>query len=68
MVEHEAVRPDNSRLRLGEKEATEKDGADGVLVGFQRFEDAAKGEAMNVKDYFVKVLLERRSSRYSART
>jgi mycothione reductase len=55
--------PEVASVGLGEKEAAEKYGADGVLLGFQRFEDTAKGEAMNVKDYFVKVLIERRSSK-----
>jgi len=43
---------------LGEKEAIAKYRADKVLIGFQKYEDTAKGEAMNVKDYFVKVIVE----------
>jgi len=31
---------------LGEKEAMEKLGEDKVLIGFQKYEDTAKGEAM----------------------
>lgn len=34
---------------------------DGVLIGIQRYEDTAKGEAMAVKDYFVKVIVEKNS-------
>lgn len=55
--------PEVAGVGMGEKEAIERYGAEAVLVGFQRFEDTAKGEAMNVKDYFVKVLLERGTTR-----
>jgi dihydrolipoamide dehydrogenase len=43
---------------LGEKEAVEKYGRDRVLIGIQRYQDTAKGEAMAVKDCFVKVIVE----------
>ena len=43
---------------MREKEAVAKLGSDRVLIGFQRYEDTAKGEALNVKDYFVKVIVE----------
>jgi mycothione reductase len=50
--------PEIAGVGLGEKEAVEKLGHDKVLIGFQKYEDTAKGEAMNVKDYFVKVIVE----------
>jgi mycothione reductase len=53
--------PEVASVGLREKEAVEKFGEDGFLIGFHRFEDTAKGEAMNIKDYFVKVLLEKDS-------
>jgi mycothione reductase len=53
--------PEVASVGLREKEAVKKYGESGVLIGFHRFEDTAKGEAMNVKDYFVKVLLESKS-------
>jgi mycothione reductase len=53
--------PEVASVGLREKEAVERFGEDGFLIGFHRFEDTAKGEAMNVKDYFVKVLLEKES-------
>ena len=34
-----------------------------ILIGFERYEDTAKGEAMALKRYFVKVILERDSFR-----
>jgi dihydrolipoamide dehydrogenase len=55
--------PEVASVGLREKEAIEKFGAEQVLIGFERYEDTAKGEAMAVKDYFVKVMLERQSSR-----
>jgi dihydrolipoamide dehydrogenase len=55
--------PEVASVGLREKEATATYGADGILIGFQRYEDTAKGEAMNAKDYFVKVILERESMR-----
>ncbi len=50
--------PEVASVGLGEKEAVQKYGRDKVLVGFHKYEDTAKGEAMNVKDYFVKVIVE----------
>jgi dihydrolipoamide dehydrogenase len=51
--------PEIAGVGLREREAIEKFGQDKVLVGFERYQDTAKGEAMAVKDYFVKVILER---------
>jgi mycothione reductase len=53
--------PEIARVGMGEREAIAAFGEKRVLVGHQRFEDTAKGEAMNAKDYFVKVVLERGS-------
>ncbi|PVX23771.1 MAG: dihydrolipoyl dehydrogenase, partial [Candidatus Bathyarchaeum sp.] len=53
--------PEIASVGLGEKAAIEKFGEDKVLIGFYRYEDTAKGEAMDAKDYFVKVILERGS-------
>jgi dihydrolipoamide dehydrogenase len=55
--------PEIASVGLGEKEAVEKYGPDKVLIGFQKYEDTAKGEAMNVKDYFVKVIVEAETTR-----
>jgi dihydrolipoamide dehydrogenase len=54
--------PEVASVGLREREAVAAYG-DGVLIGFQRYEDTAKGEAMNAKDYFAKVILERDSMR-----
>jgi dihydrolipoamide dehydrogenase len=43
---------------MKEQEAISKYGADKVLIGHHKYEDTAKGEALNVKDYFVKVIVE----------
>ena len=50
--------PEIASVGLGEKEAIEKYGQDKVLIGIHRYQDTAKGEAMNVKDYLVKVIVE----------
>jgi dihydrolipoamide dehydrogenase len=51
--------PEIGSVGLGENEAIEQYGADRVLIGMYRYEDTAKGEAMGVKEYFVKVLVEK---------
>jgi len=53
--------PEIAGVGFGEKEAIEKFSKEKVLIGFHRYEDTAKGEAMDVKKYFVKVILERDS-------
>ncbi|NIO36848.1 dihydrolipoyl dehydrogenase, partial [Candidatus Bathyarchaeota archaeon] len=50
--------PEIGSVGLKEKEAIERYGGDSVLIGMYRYEDTAKGEAMGVKDYFVKVIVE----------
>jgi len=47
-------------VALKEKEAVEKYGEGNVLIGSHRYQDTAKGEAMDVKEnYFVKVIVEK---------
>lgn len=53
--------PEVASVGLKEAEAVRRHGANGVLIGFYQYENTAKGEAMDLKDYFVKVLVERRS-------
>ena len=53
--------PEVASVGLKESEALQRYGAANFLIGFYRYEDTAKGEAMDVKDYFVKVLVERRA-------
>ncbi len=55
--------PEVAGVGLREKEALEKYGEDRVLIGIHRYEDTAKGEAMGVKDYFAKVIVERETLR-----
>ncbi len=50
--------PEIASVGLREREAIGKYGEENVLIGFQRYEDTAKGQAMDVKDYFVKVIVE----------
>jgi len=51
--------PEIASVGLREKEAIETYGKDNVLIGIHRYENTAKGEAMGVKDYFVKVIVEK---------
>ena len=51
--------PEIGSVGLREKEAIERYGKDNVLIGMYRYENTAKGEAMGVKDYFVKVIVEK---------
>ncbi len=55
--------PEIASVGMKEKEATEKYGEEGLFIGFYRYEDTAKGEAINAKGYFVKVIVERGSLR-----
>jgi mycothione reductase len=50
--------PEIASVGLGQKQAMETYGEERVLVGFHRFHNTAKGEAMALKDYFVKVLVD----------
>ncbi|MGH2447491.1 MAG: dihydrolipoyl dehydrogenase, partial [Chloroflexota bacterium] len=50
--------PEVAGVGMSEKEAVENVGKDLVKIGFCRYEDTAKGEAMNVKEYFVKVIVD----------
>ncbi|MGD2125987.1 MAG: dihydrolipoyl dehydrogenase [Desulfobacteraceae bacterium] len=55
--------PEIASVGLRQKEAIEAHGEEGILVGFQRYQNTAKGEAMGVKDYFVKVIVENGTNR-----
>lgn len=51
--------PEVASVGMKESEAIERYGEENIAIGFERYEDTAKGEAMNVKDYFVKVIVYR---------
>jgi dihydrolipoamide dehydrogenase len=51
--------PEIAVMGLGEKEAKEKYGKEGILIGLHRYQDTAKGLAMGAKNYFVKVIVRR---------
>ncbi|HET7404846.1 MAG TPA: dihydrolipoyl dehydrogenase [Candidatus Bathyarchaeia archaeon] len=50
--------PEIAGVGMREQEAIAKLSSDKVLIGFYKYEDTAKGEALNVRDYFVKVIVE----------
>ena len=51
--------PEIAAVGMREGEAVEEYGDDGILIGFYRYENTGKGDAMHARDYFVKVILER---------
>jgi dihydrolipoamide dehydrogenase len=51
--------PEIAGVGMSEKEAIEEYGENRVVIGFKLFEDTAKGAAMEARDYFVKVILDR---------
>jgi dihydrolipoamide dehydrogenase len=55
--------PEIASVGMKEKEAISEFGESKVLIGFQRYQDTAKGEAMGVQDYFVKVIVEKESNK-----
>ncbi len=55
--------PEIAGVGMKESEAIEKHGEDKIVIGFQKYEDTGKGEAMGVRDYFVKIILEERENK-----
>lgn len=53
--------PEVAGVGMSESRALEEIGPANLLVGFQRYEDTAKGESMGAKDHFVKGLVDRRN-------
>ena len=49
--------PEIAGVGVGEKETVEKYGKDKVSIGLKFFEDTAKGTALEIEDYFVKIIL-----------
>ena len=49
--------PEIAGVGMAENEVISAYGRENVIIGFSRFEDTAKGQAMKVRDYFVKVIL-----------
>jgi len=50
--------PEVASVGMGEMEAVSVVGMERVVIGYYKYENTAKGEAMNVKDYFVKVIVD----------
>ncbi len=50
--------PEIASVGMREKEAIDKYGKDGILIGFYKYENTAKGEAIGAKDWFVKIILK----------
>jgi len=54
--------PEIASVGLKEKEAIEQYG-EKIVIGFQKYENTAKGQAMEVKDYFVKIILQKSTNK-----
>ncbi|MFX1253154.1 MAG: dihydrolipoyl dehydrogenase [Promethearchaeota archaeon] len=50
--------PEIASVGFREKDAIEQFGGENLLIGVYNYEDTGKGEAMGVKDFFVKVIVE----------
>jgi mycothione reductase len=50
--------PEIAAVGIGEREALAKYGENNILLGIARYEDTAKGIAMDIKDCFVKVIVK----------
>jgi dihydrolipoamide dehydrogenase len=51
--------PEVAGVGLKEKEAIAQYGEDKILIGFQRYQDTAKGKAMELEKFFVKIIVNR---------
>jgi len=51
--------PEVASVGLREKEVLERIGDENLLIGIHRYEDTAKGEAMGLKNYFAKIIVEK---------
>jgi dihydrolipoamide dehydrogenase len=54
--------PEIAAVGLRQQEAVAKYGEEGIQIGFALYEDTVYGRAMEVKDFFVKVIVEKTSS------
>jgi mycothione reductase len=50
--------PEIAAVGLGEREALAEHGENNILIGIARYEETAKGIAMGIKDYFVKIIVK----------
>lgn len=55
--------PEITSVRMKERDAVGRFSRNGILIGFERYENTTKGETMNAKDYSVKVILEKHTLR-----
>lgn len=51
--------PEVASVGMREKEAIEEHGEENILIGFQRYQDTAKGTAMALENFFVKIILKK---------
>lgn len=57
------IHPEIAAVGLTERQAAARYGEEGILIGFQRFRDTARGEAMGGVEGFVKIVAAREDER-----
>ncbi len=55
--------PEVAGVGMSEIEAIQKHGKDSVSIGVCKYEDTAKGQAMGVKEFFAKVIVENKTKK-----
>ena len=55
--------PEAAGVGMKESEAVKALGKDAISIGFYKYENTAKGEAMGAKGYFVKVIMQKEGER-----
>jgi dihydrolipoamide dehydrogenase len=52
--------PEIASVGMREEEAINEFGEENILIGFQRYQETAKGIAMEIEDYFVKIIVNKK--------
>jgi len=55
--------PEVAGVGMKEEEAIKTYGKERIAIGFHKYEDTGKGEAMGLKNYFFKVIIDRETNR-----
>ena len=55
--------PEIASVALREQEAIDQYGKENIVIGFYKYADTAKGEAMALRDDFVKVIVDRKTGK-----
>lgn len=53
------ARPEIAGVGLSEDESLKDYGEENILIGFSKYEDTVKGEIMDLKDFFAKIIIHK---------